>query len=118
MHIDEPVVLIRLTQSFRPGMSEQELYDATRGSWVAAPSRHPAVYAFAVNQGIVHEVYSITRWHPAGSTEYPTRPYMGPSPGRWEFTGSVADQSIRAKYVGKSVAEHLGGQNPIRWVNC
>jgi hypothetical protein len=118
MHIDDPVVLIRLTQSYTPGMSALALYDATRGSWVAAPTRHPAIYAFAVHAGIVQEVYQIEQWLPAGSTVYPTRPYMGPAPGRWEFIGVVADGPVRARYLGKSVAEHLRGQNPIRWVNC
>ena len=118
MHIDEPAVLIRLTQSFKPEMSALALYDATRGSWKMNPSRHDAVYAFAVNGGIVQEAYKITRWEPAGTTEYPTRPYMKPTPGRWEFVGSVADATVRRKYLGQSVAEHLAGQNPIRYVNC
>jgi uncharacterized protein len=118
MHIDEPVILIRLTESFKPGMAGVALYDATRGSWRMNPSRHNPVYAFAVNEGIVQEVYRITRWEPGGSSVYPTRPYMKPTPGRWEFVGSVADESIRRKYLDKSVAEYLAGQNPIRYVNC
>jgi hypothetical protein len=118
MHIDEPVILIRLNKSFKPGMAGTALYDATRGSWVMNPSRHKVTYAFAVHGGIVQEVYEIGEWLPAGSTVYPTRPYMGPSPGRWEFVGSVADESVRRKYLGKSVAEYLASRNPIKYVNC
>ena len=37
-------------------------------------------------------------------------------PGRWEFTGVVADPMIRDKYVGKSVKKYLvlNSQNPIK----
>jgi hypothetical protein len=41
-------------------------------------------------------------------------------PNRWEFVGKVAEDRIRRKYVGKSVAHYWpkGAQNPVQYVNC
>ena len=65
-------------------------------------------YAFSVFQGIVKEVYKIERWHPAGTLEYKYRDiidYIGAN--RWEFEGSIAQESIRSKYVGKSIRQYV-----------
>jgi len=39
---------------------------------------------------------------------------------RYEFVGKVAADSVRRKYVGKSVRNYFtqGSQNPIKYVNC
>lgn len=39
--------------------------------------------------------------------------------GRKEFLGRLAEESIRAKYVGKSVNEYFkqGNSNPINYIN-
>ena len=58
---------------FRPGMSGQDLYEATRGVWKLGRRRKGARFAFAVESGIVREVYEIQAWHPAGSTAYASR---------------------------------------------
>ncbi len=118
--IDEPVVLIRISQLFDEGMSDDELYDATRGHWKVRPACHDPRLAFAVAHGIVREVYEIDSWHPAGTTPTKTA-ILGDAPaGRLEFVGRVADEATRAKYVGSSVRHHFtqGNQNPIRYVNC
>jgi len=41
-------------------------------------------------------------------------------PERWEFVGKVAEEPIRRRYNGKSVAHYfpIGAQNPIKYVNC
>jgi uncharacterized protein len=109
------VMLITINRLYRSGMTELELYEATRGTWVVGEHRNRVEYAFAVYQGIVREVYRIEKWHPAGTLSYETRELKVPSKQRrWEFSGHVADD-IRGKYVGFSVGK--GGQNPIRYVN-
>ena len=61
------MLLIRINQRYRHGMSARELYEATRGIWKLSPSHaEQASYAFAVFEGIVREVYAIDKWHPAG----------------------------------------------------
>jgi uncharacterized protein len=118
--IDVKTILITINQLYRSGMTSQELYEATRGIWRCnGPRRDRAEYAMAVYQGIVREVYRIDDWHPAGTLPYKTREswdVSGPgAEGRWEFSGNVAADEIRNKYIGVFVGK--GGQNPIRYVN-
>ena len=120
-NIDDPVLLIRINKLYRYGMSPLELYEATRGVWCVGTRREQAQYALAVFQGIVQEVYEISRWFPGGATLYSTRPKEDiNAPERWEFTGKIAAEAIRSKYMNKSVKGYLSpnSQNPIVYVNC
>jgi hypothetical protein len=119
-HITEPALLIRINQSYSEGMSALALYEATRGVWVLGPRRERAQIALAVHRGVVLEVYEIHDWHPGISTPYQTRTFPDPrARDRWEFTGAVAVDAVRQKYVGTSVADYLkrGNQNPVVYVN-
>lgn len=120
-NVREPAVLIRINQLYRYGMTDVELYDSTRGVWRIGPKRDRAKYALAVFEGIVREVYRIAGWFPAGSTFNVRRDGRGlRSPERWEFVGTIAEESVRHRYVNRYVG-HLfdqGAQNPISYVNC
>ncbi len=117
--ITHPVILIRINQLYRYGMSARELYEATRGIWKVNPNLHHPKYAFAIYRNIVQEVYEINKWHDAGTTKYFTRDVVHDDT-RQEFTGHVAKDSIRKMYIEKSVAEYLttDSRNPIKYVNC
>ena len=117
----DPVVLIRISKLYRHNMSAQSLYEATRGFWKEGPRRTKARYAFAVLEGVTRDVFEIERWHPAGTTAYTTRDSSQTGPGkRWEFTGRLATESVRANCVEKSVSRYMrkGAQNPLAYVNC
>jgi hypothetical protein len=122
--IIEPALLIRTSRLFEQGMSAQELYEITRGVWKIGANREKAEYAFCIANGIVQEIYKIQRWQPAGTTPYETRAMMdantrGKWMGRWEFIGQVAPDTIRNKYIRKSVAHNFakGNANPINYLN-
>lgn len=122
-NIKEKAVLIVISRAFRYGMSAQELYDATRSAWIANWKRHDAKYAMSVYGGIVREVYEIATWVRGGTTMKFGDPdnRAKPSRDRWEFVGRVAEETVRRRYVGRSVGEEFfppGAQNPIRYVNC
>ena len=120
-NITDPVMLIRLSRSYKPGMSAQALYDVTRGVWVVGIRREKARYALAVFQGIVREVYDIDQWHPACTTKYVARDSTKlRSEGRWEFTGRVAAPGVRERYVDRDVTGYFtkGAKNPIQYVNA
>jgi hypothetical protein len=121
IQVEHRVILIRINQLYRYGMSEIALYEATRGVWKIGSRRQNAEFAFAVFRGIVREVYKITSWHPAGTTSYATRPQEHlTDKERWEFVGERANEEIRNRYIDKSVEAYLApnSQNPIRYVNC
>jgi hypothetical protein len=118
--ITHPVLLIRVPQAFRPGMSDVALYEATRGVWKIGPRRDQVRYALAIYEGLVKEVYEIGHWQPALTTPYTTRKLdRAGAAGRWEFVGKRAPEAVRQLYLGKSVAAHFrqGNQNPIFYVN-
>ena len=118
--VTEPALLIRIAKLYRPGMTGQQLYEATRGVWKLGPDKDAAEYAFCVAGGIVHEVYSVGAWHKAGTTPYATRPLAQVAiPDRWEFSGKVAPDPIRTKYVGKSIAHYFakGNASPVNYAN-
>jgi uncharacterized protein len=119
-NIVDPVLLIRVPQAFRPGMSDVALYEATRGVWKVGRRRDNARYALAVIEGMVKDVFDISYWQPALTTPYATRKLdVNLARGRWEFIGKRAADDIRQRYLGKSVAHYLkkGAQNPIAYVN-
>jgi hypothetical protein len=119
--ISEPAVLIRIPKLWNSRMSSEALYEATRGVWKREKRREGAQFALAVADGIVREVYAVSCWHPAGSTEYRTRPRHDIEiKGRWEFVGALAPEAVRAKYVDQSAAHYFtpGNANPITYLSC
>jgi len=115
VNVRHKAILITINKLYRSDMTAEELYEATRGIWRVGSKRDQVEYGMAVYQGIVHEVYKIQQWFPAGNLGYQTRDaarFM--AGGRWEFEGTVAID-IRDEYVGNSVG--MGGQNPIRYKN-
>ena len=120
VNIDEPALLVRLDQSYRYGMSDAELYDATRGAWKLGESREKARLAMAVYDGVVREVYEIEQWFPAGATFSTRNPRGVGVAGRWEFVGRLAEEEFRSRYRLKSVEDHFltHSQNPIAMINC
>ena len=119
VEIEEPVLLININRSFRFGMPQVELYDATRSAWVIGDRKASARYAFAVYQGIVQEIYEIKGWYPNNSTlNTRKQEETDINEERWEFVGRIAEDPMRKKYLYKDVSRYVGTQNPIRYVNC
>jgi len=118
--VTEPALLIRINESYRDGMSELALYEATRGVWRLGPRRERAHIALAVYRGVVLEAYVIHEWHRGDTTPYTTRTFTDPrAKQRWEFIGSVADEAVRERYIGRSVADYFkrGNQSPVVYAN-
>lgn len=120
--ITDNVIMIRINQAYRYGMTDFELYDSTRGIWkLNLDNAKRMKYACAVYDGMILEIYSISQWFDANET---MRHYDRPEDqqekieGRYEFVGRIAPQDIRDKYVGKNVADLFpkGNQNPIKYV--
>jgi hypothetical protein len=121
--ITEPSILIRINQYYEPGLSDVRLYDNTRSCWpIAKKRREELELAFSVYKGTIREVYEITGWHKGGSTFCTYRNGLRDTSAknRWEFVGVIAKDSIRDKYLSRSVKHHhtKGAQNPILYLNC
>ena len=103
---DEPVLLININKLFNREMTADEIYDATRKSWVVGNRRNKAKFAVATYRGLTREVYKIDDWYQIGK--------------RWAFNGRLADEVTRAnlRYKSVSAISKRGAANPIRYFNC
>ena len=114
--ITDPVIILRITQLWEPGITHLRLYEATRGVWRTGVRRMKARYALSVADGRVREVYSIRHWYPGGTLKYKTRPLVDVNrTDRWEFSGEIAPDDIRNKYLGKILTFPLGSANPVSY---
>jgi hypothetical protein len=118
VEITERGILIIINRLFRSGMSEHELYEATRGVWKIGVKREQATHAFAVFRGVIRGVFKIEYWEPANPSSYSTR-IIDPTriADRWQFVGAQ-DADLASKYINGSV-RHLmppNAQNPIRYL--
>ena len=114
--ISDDLVIIKINKSYYDGISDAALYDYTRGIWKRSiKSVSVADYALSVAHGIVVEVYKIDRWMPATETVFTARK-VDPKRAaeRVAFEGRVANNSVRNRYIGKSVAYLFknGAANP------
>lgn len=116
--ISEPAILIRINKLYRYGMTDVELYDATRSAWrVGKRRRDEARYAFSVFEGVVREVYQIAEWLPGGSTfNNRNRGKRAARVQRWEFVGTIAEDSMRQRYLNRYVVllRSVGGHR-VTW---
>lgn len=115
--ITEPMVLLRIDNSYRMRMTAEELYEVTRGDWKIAPEKHfiQPQYAIAVAFRVIREVYEIHDWHPLLISKW----YVGGTGyGRQRFDGVVA--SDKGDLIGKRVESyiHPRSSSPITYVNC
>ena len=121
VQIVENVILIRPSKLFSESMTDEELYEATRGVWKLGERRNEADFVFTVHGGVIKEAYKIGAWLPAGSLHYNSRSRKDVDvEDRWEFYGVRADESLRARYIGSSVKRYFpqGAANPAIYVNC
>lgn len=120
--ITDDIVIIKINKSYNPSMSALELYDITRGCWKRRlDSVGSAKYALATVYGEVFEVYEIDYWVPSILLNRQTIPYdPAIDVGRIGFFGSVADQKVREKYIGKSVKNFFkqGEANPVKLIKA
>jgi len=106
---NEPLLLLNLNSFFDRRLTDEELYNATKESWLCDSNRLKKVkYAVATYDGLTREVYKIDNWYPCdedGKT-------------RWGFNGDKASHEIRQKLSYKSLDKYRSRGNPIRYLNC
>ena len=117
--ITDNVIMIKINQLYHYGMTDFEIYEATRAYWhVNLEQASKVEYAFSIYDGMVLEVYKIAQWFPAGSCFNSRMEDIDKLNKRYEFVGTIAFEDIRKKYVGKMVSDLFlkGNQNPIKYV--
>jgi hypothetical protein len=100
------VLILNINRTYYKGISDEELYNATRKSWkVNIKSAEKVEYVIARANGILREIYRVNKWfeHPGDDGKM-----------RYAFEGNkVEDISITDFYIGKSLK---GSQNPVKYI--
>lgn len=112
-----PAVVLRIGKLYRPGMDEDQVYDAVRGWWRIGPKqRDGRQYVVAVAHGVVRGVYRVHEWVPRKEGD---RGWQQDAPGKpkWGFDGEPAPEL--AALVGTDVSYLFprGSANPVTYVN-
>ncbi|WP_395402065.1 hypothetical protein ACHMXB_01220 [Arthrobacter sp. UC242_113] len=112
--IDRPAVMFVISKTYAEGVSQERLYEATRGNWrIGAGSRAQAEVALGIADGIVRTAFEIDRW---GGADESAAPWTAKAEdNRWYFEGHETGQT--SSWLGLSV-RHLappkGAANPVR----
>lgn len=110
LNTSKSILLININKLYRKDMNDNELYDATRESWVLGTRRVKAEYAIATYRGLTREIYKINDWYPIDCR----------GKERWGFNGIKANENIRKELLYKSIGSFFtkGAANPIKYLNC
>lgn len=108
------IILIRVPNRFSKGMSDADLYEATRKWWRMGPRREQAQYALAVHGGVVRAGYVIRGWVTPSEDDIVEDERRR---GRVAFVGS-RDPEVEARYLYADVSGSFsqGNRNPFKYV--
>ncbi|MQM26751.1 hypothetical protein [Glycomyces albidus] len=105
-HLDTPDELNRTRTGYRKGMTDRELYQAARGSWVLGEKADGEHFALVAHRGAVLLAIEIHR-------------LVETAPGRRAIEGSILlpGDEVHDAYVGKPVPVESYG-NPVRYFDA
>jgi hypothetical protein len=119
----EPSLLIRIAREWRPGLSEEQLYERVRRYWRIRPERRDPspVLAYGIADGIIRAVYRIEGWETYDMAAEAKRwdrldQSRHPSGERVGFVGRPAENFQHL--IGEPLADCPKAQNPVTYSNC
>lgn len=115
---NDKIILININSLYRKNMTYEEIYEATRKSWIIAPKRaNNATTLCAVYKWIIREVFEINKSREIDQARCQKHPW---EKTRYMFTWRLSQEEIRNKYLNKSVKGYWKqwAQMPIKYVNC
>ena len=117
VQISDPLMLIRISQTFRYDMASEEIYNVTNYAWRVDRRRAQGRLVLAVYDGVVQEVFQDVEWRPAAPRQ--GRP-LESGHRKSEFVGRVASPRLQARYKGRSVEKYFrrGYQGSIRYLDA
>jgi hypothetical protein len=105
-HLEDGFVIININKRYREAKGNADFYEVTRGSWVIHDDRISSLkYALAEYKGFIVEAFEIESdgWHKDEAS------------GRWTFSGCVASDSVRSRYLNRRIYKAKGTANPISY---
>lgn len=100
--LPDGTVVFKITRSWRPDLSGEELYEATRGNWRIGQRRLHRMPSLALGyaKGAIRSAYEIIEWQAAKQ-----------EPGRFRFTG----QPTAPDLIGCAIPEIDGMPQVVRY---
>lgn len=114
---EDPVLLININILYKKGMTYNEIYEATRKSWLISPKNaNKAKYVCSIYKWVVREVFEINKSREIDKKRCEKNPWKKP---KYMFTWKLAWERIRNKYLHKSVSNYRKqwARFPIKYVN-
>lgn len=118
----EPTLFVKLGKELtlekarKPGVRPYDLYERVRGEWaLSLECARTFGLVLAVCEGEVVEAYRVVGWFRAGETMHHKHTFT-PNEGRVEFVGSLAEDAVRQRFVGRSMRDIFTGSNPVRYI--
>lgn len=106
--LENHCAIININRSYSRSSSPTRIYDAVKEAWPIAASKVKEIrFVLAEYKGCIVDVFEVEEWY-----ELPTT--QGRS--RWGFHGKQAEQSIREKYLYKSIAKRRGAAFPVTYI--
>ena len=108
---DDPLIPTKKGYGYRPGMTEDALFDSTRVWWRVSLdqiARRDINHAVAVVGGVTRAIYSVESWSRRGST-----PERSGFAGARLYEGAAFDEYVGP--CGKRVEFRPGAQAPIMY---
>lgn len=105
-------ILIKVGHSYKEGISEEELFQATSSSWKLSESKLESgeyKYYCAVYQNKIKEVYEINGYK---------KDTRHDRIGRYILKGKIADESLRSQLLNLNIGNiHTSSGNPIKYTS-
>ena len=99
------ILVIKISRSYRKGMTADELYLATSRSWKLSMDRCQRVATvLCVAEMEVKQVYSVDQW------------IESIDEGRKEFVGKIAQEPLRSTWLGQDASSISAKHSPIRYI--
>lgn len=107
LSIPTNTVIININRTYVRGAGSESIYLATKQTWRMDDPRHgPLKFVLSEYQGLIVEVFEVDHWYPSQRGYNPGSKKFGKTYTGYGFEGKVAQESIREKYIDKSIAHY------------
>lgn len=118
IEIENNCIIININKKYERGSGENAIYEATKETWTIDRRRLNGLnYVLSEYRGLIVEVFEVEEWYEKERGYLPNSKKFGQTKIGFGFIGRVAENSIRNKYVNKSIAhiKKRGAASAIRY---
>jgi len=118
--IGDDCIVININGQYNRAMGTTAIYNATKQAWRIDKNRRKEIqYVLSEYRGLIIEVFKVSKWYDIARPYGPQSKKAGQEYLASGFDGEVAEDSIRDKYINRSIADRKkkGRANPISYAD-